>query len=340
MSTTRRTWIILEVGIVLMLIGLAVLGVNEQSAAAWQRGLAGHGGGILVLGTDAAPDASQDGQRVLVTGEPQVVERPRDPDFHVSADTSLLVRKVAMFQWHEVRIGNHVSYQQDWIDHPVDSGSFQQPAGHANTQAFPFSGKRFHATVVHLNGYVLAPELVHALPGGVKPLQPDFSHLPANLQASFRVQGDMLTTSAGGDRPRLGDLRVQWRVHPLQTITVIARADGNRLVPAAGPGKGFEIQLGERSLTDVFPDLPLPPSGVWAWRVLALVLTCLGAWLVLRRWLATRTAVPVALAAGVAALGVLAGIMWVATSVMVAVIAWIIAILAGSGGAFCWRRST
>lgn len=337
MSTTRRNWIILEVGVVLMLIGLAVLGVNEQSAAAWQRGMARHGGSIAALGPDATPDASQHGQRVLVTGEPQVVERPRDQDFHVSADTSLLVRKVAMFQWHEVRVGNHVSYQQDWIDHPVDSSRFQQPAGHANTQTFPFSGKRFHAPVVHLNGHVLAPELVQALPGGVKPLQPDFSHLPANLQASFRVQDGMLTTSVG--RPRLGDLRVQWLVHPLQTITVIARADGNRLVPAEGAGKGFEIQLGERSLTDIFPDLPLPPGGVWAWRVLALVLTCLGAWLVLRRWLAARTAVPVALGGGIAALGVLAGIMWVATSAMVAVIAWVVAILAAAGGVFSWRRS-
>src|SRR5690625_7604864 len=122
MSTTRRTWIILEVGVVLMLIGLAVLGVNEQSAAAWQRGMARHGGSIAALGAGARSGASRhDGRRVLVTGEPQGVERPRGPDFPVSADTSLLVRKVAMFQWHEVRIGNHVSYQQDWIDHPVDS---------------------------------------------------------------------------------------------------------------------------------------------------------------------------------------------------------------------------
>ncbi|HET7268696.1 MAG TPA: TMEM43 family protein [Oleiagrimonas sp.] len=338
MTALRGKWIMVDIGLVLMLIGLAVLGVNEHSAADWQRGMARHGGSILVLGTEASPDAAQYGRRVLVTGTPQVVQRPRDPDFHVSADTSLLVRKVAMFQWREVRFGNQVNYQQDWVDHAVDSSDFEQPAGHANTLTFPFESARFHAAVVRLDGYVLAPELVHALPGGTKPLQPDFSHLPANLQASFRVRGNRLTTRVGDDRPRLGDLRVQWLVHPLQTVTVIARVDGNRLVPANGPGKGFRIQLGERSLTDIFPDLPLPPSGVWAWRVLALVLTCLGAWLALRQWFATRTAVPAALASGVAVLGVLAGIMWIATSVMIAVIAWVVAVLAAAFGGLCMRR--
>lgn len=340
MTAIRKTWIALEIGVVLMLIGLAVLGVNEYSAAAWQRGLARHGGNIVVPEAGASVDADQYGQRVLVTGVPQVVQRPRDPDFHVSADTSLLVRNVAMFQWHEVRIGNQVSYQQDWIDHPVDSSRFEQPAGHANTLALPFASERFHAAVVRLDGYVLAPTIVHALPGGVTSLQPDFSHLPANLQASFRIHGATLTTGVGQGRPQLGDLRVQWQVHPLQEITVIARVDGKRLVPAAGPGPGFQIQLGERSLTDIFPDLPLPPSGVWAWRVLALVLTCLGTWLVLRKWLAARIAAPVALAIGVAALAVLAGIMWVATSVVVAVIVWVIAALAGTGGVLCGRRSS
>ncbi|HET8553399.1 MAG TPA: TMEM43 family protein [Rhodanobacteraceae bacterium] len=340
MGLNRQAGIVFAAGIVLLLAGLWLIGGNEHAAADWHQGMSRHGGDVLVLGPDATPGADLDGRTVLVTGVPKVVEPPRDRDFHVQVDTPLLVRKVAMFQWREVRVGGQVSYEQDWVDHPVDSSRFDQPAGHANTQPFPFKAAQFVAPQVRLDHFMLAPAIVEALPMPVQPVTPDFSRLPANLQASFQTSDGMLTTSTGSGHPRLGDLRVHWLAMPLDTVTVVARVDGDRLAPAKGAtdDQGFQVQLGQRSLTDIFADLPLPPDAVWAWRVVALLLAWAGAWLIVRHWCSPRSSAPTALASGVAVLALLAGIMWLTASVAVAIVAWAITALAAATCWFCWRR--
>ena len=302
MTQGRQAGIFLVSGIVLLLAALWLIGSNEQAAASWHEGMSHHGGDVLVLGKDAAPGAGLYGRMVLVTGTPEVIEPPRDRDFRIRVDTPLLVRKVSMFQWREVRVGGDVSYQMDWVDHAVDSSKFVQPRGHANTQPFPFAGKRFMSPQVRLDNFLLAPAIVKALPAPLQPASPDFDHLPANLQASFQVHDGELTTSADPAHPRLGDLRVRWLAAPLEQITVVARVDGDKLVPAkdAVDGHGFQVQLGQRSLTDVFADLPIPPGAVWAWRVLALLLAWAGAWLIVRRWRPSHAGMTAALAAGVA----------------------------------------
>lgn len=337
--TRHARWLPL-IGVALVLLGLWMLGSNERTAAAWHRGMTRPGGDVQVLGATATSAVTAHGQRVLVSGMPKVVEPPRDTDFGVRADTPVLVRRVEMFQWHEEHAGGQVSYEQNWIDHAVDSRRFRHRAGHANTQPFPFASRRFQAAKVRLGRYVLAPAIVRALPGALQMLEPDFNDLPANLQASFQVHDGMLTTSSNPRHPRLGDLRVTWLVRPLQDVTVVARVDGDELVPAPGPGpgEGFEVQVGSQSLTDVFPDLPLPLHGAWAWRVGALVLAWLGVWLVALHWCRPRAALPVALAVSVALLGALAGIMWLGTAWVVAVIAWAVAFLAALGAWQGWRR--
>lgn len=338
MDARQREWLVPLTGIVLVLLALWMLGANEHAAAAWHRGMARPGGDVIVLRPDAAPDAALDGHRVLLAGMPRVAAPVRDPDFDVEADAPVLVRDVAMFQWHQEQVNGQASYQQDWIGHPVDSSRFAHPRGHANREPFPFSGRRFQASQVRLGKFVLAPTIVDALPGSLQPLQPDFSQLPPNLQASFQIRGGALTTSVHPDEPRLGDLRVSWLVRPLETVTVVAQAQGDRLVPAPGPDPGFGVWIGARALTDVFPDLPLPLHGQWAWRAGALVLAWLGAWLLALRWFSPRTAVLLALASGITLLGVLAGFIWIATIWWAGVIAWVVAILAAAGGRRVWRR--
>lgn len=328
-------------GIVLLLAALWMLGANEHAMVNWHMGMLRHGGDVLVLGSDAAPGPGLDGRTVLVSGMPDVVEPPRDHDFHVHVDTPLLVREVAMFQWREVRVGGDVSYQQDWVDHAVDSSRFDQPAGHANTQPFPFDSQRFVAPQVRLDHFMLAPAIVQALPMPLRPVTPDFSRLPANLQASFQAYDGMLTTSTSPENPHLGDLRVHWLAMPLEVVTVVARVDGDRLGPAKGAtdDEGFQVQLGQRSLTDIFADLPLPPNAVWTWRVVAWLLAWLGAWLIVRRWRPARFAVPIALAWGIAVLSVLAGAVWLTASVMAVTIAWVVGVLAALAGGLLWRQA-
>jgi hypothetical protein len=140
---------------------------------------------------------------------------------------------------------------------------------------------------------------------------PDPSHLPANLAASFSLYHDYLTTSVDPGSPRLGDLRVSWQAVPLQPLTVFARVDGNRLVPASqADDQGYQVQVGQRSLSDVLPDVPEPPEFTTARRCAAMLLAALGAFLLLwerRRRIGDAV---LALAVGVTAIGAVSCASW------------------------------
>ncbi|WP_291192465.1 TMEM43 family protein [Frateuria sp.] len=297
-------------GAVLLIAGLGLAAITERSLLMHHLAAMRHGGDIVVVDSHG-PRPGLHGSMVLVSGTPEVVEAPRDADFNLSIPVPVLERNVEMFQWREVRVGADLHYELDWSDQLQDSGRFRQPAGHANPKAMPLESKRFDAGKVRVGGFVLGPLLVHALPG-TQTVPPDPSRLPANLAASFSLYHDYLTTSADPGSPRLGDVRVSWQAVPLQPVTILARLDGDRLVRASGAddGQGYQVQVGQRSLSDVLPDVPEPPEFTLARRLGAIVLAALGSFLLLweRR---RRVSDPLlALAVGATAIGAVSCASW------------------------------
>lgn len=296
-------------GSLLLLSGVSLVAMTLRSEIAYRAATALHGGEVVDLGHDTLAQAGQHGFMARLVGTPAVVEAPHDPQFNQQANTPVLKRRVEMFQWREIRIGNGVHYEQDWVDHPVDSSRFAQPRGHANPGPFPLQGASFDAGRVQLGGFKLAPVLVRDLPG-TQPLAPTLAALPANLAASFSAYDGYLVTSAHPTAPRLGDLRVSWEQVPLQTVTVVARIDGDHLTPAvdARDGKGYHVEVGDVSLLDIYPDLPLPPTQVVGSQVIAVLLASFGAFMLL---LATprRRDPLLALALGLLAVGAVAAVL-------------------------------
>jgi hypothetical protein len=275
-------WILNTLGATLMLAGVALAAVNAHGVLQYESALAVHGGQVIDLGTAAQPQSGLHGHMVRVVGKPRVVEAPHDAQFNLGADTPMLTRRVEMFQWREVRVGNGVHYEMDWVDHWIDASRFRQPRGHANPPRAPLQGEQFAAGLVQLDGYRLSPALQRALPGA-SVVPPPGSELPVNLAASFSRHGDYLQTSAAPDSPQLGDIRVSWSAVPRSLVTVVARVDGDVLRPAvdAADGQGYQLALGEVSLLDLFPDLPTPPVAVAFKRGLAVLLAALGAFVLL-----------------------------------------------------------
>jgi hypothetical protein len=304
----RALWLSTVVGIVLVVAGAGLVALTEHAAVRHREAAERHGGPVLDL---ASASHAQSGYMLRVSGDVKVEEAPRDPEFNQKVDTPVLIRHVEMFQWREVRIGSEVHYEQDWVDHPLDAAHFEHPAGHANPGAFPLQGKQFDAGVVKVGGFALSPELLHALPGAAVMASPDTASLPPNLAASFSRNGDYLTTSANPAHPRLGDLRVSWEAVPKQLVTVFARLEGNQLAPAAhaADGKGYDVQVGDRRLTDVLPDVPAPPAFAWPRRILAILLAAFGALLLLQGRLEDEQR-PIALGAGLLLAGAIGGAMW------------------------------
>jgi hypothetical protein len=321
-------------GALLLLAGIGLVAVTARGLSSYRMAAGRHGGETMELDA-AGARAGQHGRMVRLVGTPRVGESPRDPEFNLRADTSLLVRHVDMFQWREIRIGNDVHYEMDWVDRPLDAGGFKDPAGHANPRGFPISGQRFEAAQVQIGRFTFSPPLVHALPGSV-PVAPQVESLPANLAASFSRDGGYLVTSANPAAPRLGDIRVSWSAVPLQPVTIVARLDDERLVAAADAvdGKGYGVVIGDVPLLEMFPDLPAPPEFVFTRWVLSVLLASLGA-LLLLAGVGRRRDLLLALALGCLAVGAVAGVTWVGSD---ARLAWRWFALATLGAAIVvWR---
>ncbi|WP_114241660.1 TMEM43 family protein [Dyella sp. C9] len=317
-----QQWLRRALGALLLLGGAGLVAMTEQGMLDHRNASLRHGGQILDLGDSGGPQAGQHGYLVRVSGEVHVVESPYDPEFGQHASVPVLIRRVEMFQWREIRVGGDVHYELDWVDRPIDSSRFQQPSGHANPDRFPIQGKQFDAGQVRVGGYALSPTLLHALPGNDS-LAPDPKSLPPNLAASFSLHDNYFTTSAHPEQPRLGDLRVSWETVPVQEVTVFAQIDGDQLVPAvhAADGKGFDVQVGDRSLVDVAPDVPAPPAFVWPRRIGALLLAMFGALLLLPERRHSWRDLVLAAGTGSLLVGAVASVLWLGTDM-------------GTGG--CW----
>jgi len=296
-------------GAVLLIAGVGLAAVTERGLRAHHLAAARHGGDV-VRADSTGPQPGQHGSMVLVAGTPEVIEAPHDADFNLTVSTPVLNRRVEMFQWREVHVGSDVHYELDWSDELQDTARFEQPRGHANPKTMPLQSKRFAAGKVRVGGFALGPVLVGALPGA-QPVPPDPSRLPANLAASFSLYHDYLTTSVDPGSPRLGDVRVSWQAVPVQPVTVFARLDGDRLVRASqADDQGYQVQVGERSLSDVLPDVPDPPEFTSARRGGAILLAALGAFLLLWERRQRLGDVVLSLAVGVTAIGAVSCASW------------------------------
>ncbi|GGY33358.1 hypothetical protein GCM10008098_28320 [Rhodanobacter panaciterrae] len=322
-------------GALLVLAGIGLVAMTARGLLNYRAAASRHGGEMIDLDANAQPQAGQHGYMARIVGTPNVVEAPHDPEFNLQVNTPVLVRHVEMFQWREIRIGDSVHYELDWVDRPLDSSHFEDPRGHANPVSFPISGKQFDAGLVQLGGFKLGPVMLHALPGSEQ-IAPDPKSLPENLAASFTLYQDYLVTSAHPGDPRLGDLRVSWDEVPLQQLTIVGRISGDRIVAAAeaADGKGYYVQLGDVPLLDMFPDLPVPPEFVLIRQILAVLLAALGALLLL---VAQRDQRDVLLALGLGAMvvGAVASMLWLGGDTRM-LCGWLTVTLLGLGIAI-WR---
>ncbi|HEV7121862.1 MAG TPA: TMEM43 family protein [Rhodanobacter sp.] len=334
-----RLLVINVVGTLLVLAGVGMEALNASNLIAYREASGRHGGEVIELGQNAQPQAGQHGYMARVVGTPKVVEAPHDRDFNQTWNTPVLVRHVEMFQWREIAIGDNVHYELDWVDHPLDASHFKDPQGHGNPGEFPVSSEQFDASLVQIGGFKLGRALVRALPGS-KTIEPDAAALPYNLAATFSRHQSYLVSSAQPGNPRLGDLRVSWTGVPLQQVTVVARLDGARLDAAsdAGDGKGYQVQVGDVPVLDMFPDLPVPPKFVMIWRVLGVLLAALGAFVLLPPQRRRQRVLP-ALGLGATAVGSVASVVWLSGGNGALLGGWLVVTLAGIAlSVWCLRR--
>lgn len=327
-------WPLLLLGVVLVLAGLLIVASGELVRRDATSALDAMGGEIVDIGSGGDLQGL-DGRLVRVHGKLSVDRPARDRQFGVVAQTAQLFRKVEMQQWREITDSQgNVSYVRNWYDYPIDSSQFRHPAGHHNPP-FPFRGATFEGGNPSLGGLLLAPALRQNLLGKVA-VAPNFSTLPSNLTASFRLADGMLWSNTHPGSPTLGDLRLSWSKRPLRELSVVARVEHHVLQPAPHlPAPGYVLMVGDVSLDTMLPGLPQLPTTTWIWRIVGLMLAIIGVWLLLATW--RRQAPPVLLAVATAILPVslLASILWLGTRWQVMLVWLLLAVV--STAALVWQ---
>lgn len=177
-------------------------------------------------------EPSLDGRRVrafgVLRGEGEVL----DPVFGARAEGVLLLREVAMWQWHEERSASgEVQYRADWSERLIPSARFVRAASYPNPERMPFSSELFRPARVRLGRYLVPAEIVDELATHADLLPFRREWLPENLQASFIVWDGALYTAADPHNPAIGDLRIRFRVLAPVAVELEAIPHGARLEP-------------------------------------------------------------------------------------------------------------
>ena len=210
-----------------------------------------------------------------------------------------LERRVEMYQWQEheesttdKKVGGGsettttYTYETAWSDSPVDSSRFARSEGHENPGSFPWSQREVTAERVSLGGYRLSPGLV----GKIERWQPlalsSLDPLPEDLRERARLHDGGLYFGDGAPAsPKVGDVRVAFRVVEPTDVSVVAQQTGDTFRPfAAEAGGTIELlELGTVNADQMFAAAQRRNTlFTWGLRLAGFLLMAMGFAMVLR----------------------------------------------------------
>jgi hypothetical protein len=231
----RRAMRPLPLALAVFLVGVMIVLAYHWREHERQRRAVAQAERAVVL--DAARiEPALDGRRVRARGVLRGEGELRDPIFGARAEGLLLLREVAMWQWHEEQAPDGSRrYRAGWSAERIDSSRFQRAAEHPNPERLPFRSERFRPARLRLGAYLVPAELADALAERAAPLPFRSEWLPENLAASFLVHQGELHTAEDPKRPAIGDLRIRYRVLAPLAVGLEAVPSGGRLDPRGEP---------------------------------------------------------------------------------------------------------
>ena len=234
-ETTSQSWFSriggaltgLLIGLAMIPGGSGLLFWNEGRAVTTARSLS-EGAGLV---QDTAPgriDPAREGRLVHVAGPVTVATPPRDAELFVTPPAAALrlVRRVEMYQWKEEqqsetrnRLGGGTEtvttyrYNRVWDTGRIDSSRFRQPGGHDNPSP-RYAAQAWSAQGARLGAFALSDAQLSLLPAD----QPF---------------GETRYIGVDANTPRIGDLRVSWRIAQPEAVSVVAAQTSDGFGPYA-----------------------------------------------------------------------------------------------------------
>ncbi len=286
-------------GIILSLGAVALLFGIEHYAIIRAQSLEEGAGAVQSIDAGKV-DPANEGKLVHFSGEATTSDAIADPDFGLSFKALRLVREVEVYQWKEKKdetkkgdktIVTYI-YSQVWSkDKPT--GSFSEPAGHANPAAKPFADTKLKAATVQVGAFTLSESELDSIPADeTSPVTDEMlATLPEKIRkrAAIGPNGTLFIGNGDGetpDNPHVGAARITFKIAKPQTVTVVARQEQQNLRPyhtSAGTDID-EVRPGVRSSGEMFEAAHAKNTALnWILRVVGFVLLGLAGFLILRK---------------------------------------------------------
>ena len=325
------------VGIILILVGIALLFWNEGRAVKTYNTLKEGQGLVIDVASDSV-DAANDGKLVHLTADALTDETLVDQDFGISANVIRLRRDVLMYQWEETRqtetrkkIGGGeetvttYTYSKEWRRSLNDSSNFQSPSGHENPSEFPFDSMTWDAENVPVGAFYLSPDLVSQLS--------DFADLSVREIPEGAAWPEDAKLSNGGiflgadtAQPQIGDVWINFSVVEQGPVSLIAAQNGDTFAEYQTKAGGTiaMIVAGNVPAQQMFEDAIAQNTLItWLVRLGGFILIWIGFGLLFAPLSVLADIVPIFGSLVGAATGLISFLLALAVSLTVIAIAWL-----------------
>lgn len=292
-------------GLFLMLLTVAIVFGIEHYTLGSARGLEENAGKTVSVAADKV-DAANEGKLVHLGGEATTNDTVSDPQLGLSVKALRLAREVEVRQWKEnkseTKKGNDkvitYTYDEIWSSKRPPSSSTFNDKKKKNPDGKPYNDATYNAVEVKLGAFALTTGEVGQIKADeAMPITEDMlAKVPDDLKGTVKATADgWLYVGANPDAPRVGDCRIRYKIAKPQTITVVAKQEGSRLVPYPVAG-GSDIDLvksGKLSAPEMFEAAKSSNALLgWAARIFGFGLMAAGLFLVLRPTAASASGAP------------------------------------------------
>ena len=241
------------------------------------------------------PQTHNEGKLVHIQDQIHVTQRPRDNIFHFERNSVLIKRHVKIYQWVEthktvetkigdgqVKVEDVYEYNLEWVDVPINSNKFRNRESHQNSGDLPFRAETVHASGVKLGSFALHEALRSQL---AKETMISLYGLDLRLSRGMEIVGNTVyltnNYTSRNTAVAVGDVEVSFTEVECGVVSVVAKQQGNELVPwASSEGAGYDVGIlttGTVSASDMISGAQTSNT-IWTWilRIIGLLMNAIG----------------------------------------------------------------
>ncbi|MGN0853605.1 MAG: TMEM43 family protein [Kiritimatiellia bacterium] len=358
------------VGLGLFIAAFPVLFWNEGNSVKTAKALAEGEGACMPVASNAKIDAAMEGKLVHMSGLADTKDELADDDFGVKVTAIGLIREVEMYQWVEEshttekkNVGGSVTktttytYTQKWTNAPVDSSGFKE-AGHDNPGVFEFPSSEKRASNVTFGAFRLSEKQISRI-GGAVPLVFDAAF--TSKVARVAMQGGTILVPNRETRdnslnrrdvaamPRIGDMRVTFKVVRPHEISLVAKQHGDTFIDYTATN-GKKISLLTDGVEDAVAMFASARSAnamtTWLIRLAGLLMMYAGLSMVLKPLSVVGDVLPFIGNLLELGNGLVAGVVSFVCTIVTIAIAWLfyrpvlgVGLLVAAGALVCWLKA-